>query len=424
MVHEHTRTAGDGHEKLLLSAGVVGSIAKMKPAKSREFDDVRRNRIEAWRILGGGILGMMVAMGIGRFAYTPILPLMERDLGLSHAETGSLASFNYVGYLLGAVLCSLFPRLLKSVPLNVGALAASIATTLFMGAFTSPLWWGLLRFVGGIASAVLFVVIAVEVTEALAKRGETAMGGTLYGGIGLGIALSGFMVPRLDRLGGWQECWLWMGLTALALALVGLFLAQKKTATPPLDHIGESTAQKSGRIGRLATAYTCEGFGYIISATFIVAMVGRTPGLEQYASLSWVAVGLAAAPSTILWQQMARKFGVKRAALLAYAIQAAGILLSIRARTPFTAAVAAISFGGTFLGIVTLVMSEGNRRAGNNGRRVAALLTACFSAGQVVGPTLAGLVADRGGFTIPLLLAAFSVTLGGIIIATDRQFGR
>ena len=367
---------------------------------------------------------MMVAMGIGRFAYTPILPLMERDLGLSHAETGSLASFNYVGYLLGALLCAFFPRLLGRVPLNVAALATSIATTLFMGLFASPLWWGTLRLAAGFASAILFVVIAVEVSEALTKRGESRIGGALYGGIGLGIALSGLLVPRLDAMGGWRRCWLGMGLMALLLAIAGILLARKRSAAPPTGHIQGAASGGNSGISRLAAAYTCEGFGYIISATFIVAMVGRTPGLEQYASLSWVAVGLAAAPSTVIWQQVARKFGVKRAALLAYAIQAAGILLSIKARSPLVAALAAISFGGTFLGIVTLVMSEGNRRGGSNGRRVAALLTACFSAGQVVGPTLAGLVADRGGFAIPLMLAALTVLLGGVIIATDKGFDR
>jgi predicted MFS family arabinose efflux permease len=375
-------------------------------------------------VLVGGMLGMMVAMGIGRFAYTPILPLMERDLGLSHAETGSLASFNFVGYLLGAVACSFFPSLLRRVPVNVGALAASIATTLFMGAFASPLWWGALRFIAGLSSAILFVVIAVEVAEYLARQGESRIGGALYGGIGLGIVLSGLTVPLLDRLGGWRGCWLGMGGISLALALAGLLLARKRSAAPPLDHVQGAAVGRSSGISRLAVAYTCEGFGYIISATFLVAMVGRTPGIEQYASLSWVAVGLAAAPSTILWQQAARKFGVQRATVVAYAIQAAGILLSIRANTPFAAGLAAVSFGGTFLGIVTLVMSEGNRRAGSDGRRVAAILTACFSMGQVIGPTLAGLVADRGGFAIPLLLAALSVCLGGVIIATDQRFGQ
>ena len=396
----------------------------MKDYANRPVYELPRNRIAALRVLGGGMLGMMVAMGIGRFAYTPILPLMERDLGLSHAATGSLASFNFVGYLLGAVACSFFPALLRSIPVNVGALAASIATTLFMGAFASPLWWGVLRFTAGVASAILFVVIAVEVAETLAKQGETKIGGALYGGIGLGIALSGVTVPFLDRMAGWRGCWLGMGSIALVLALTGILLAQKRSASPPLGHIQGATVGKISGISRLAVAYTCEGFGYIISATFLVAMVGRTPGIEQYASLSWVVVGLAAAPSTILWQQGARKFGVQRATVVAYAIQAAGILLSIRASTPLIAGFAAISFGGTFLGIVTLVMSEGNRRAGSNGRRVAAILTACFSMGQVIGPTLAGLVADRGGFAIPLLLAALSVCIGGGIIATDRRFGR
>jgi predicted MFS family arabinose efflux permease len=396
----------------------------MENDTNRAAYETPRNRFAALRVLVGGMLGMMVAMGIGRFAYTPILPLMERDLGLSHAETGSLASFNYVGYLLGAVACSFFPSLLRRVPVNVGALAASIATTLFMGAFASPLWWGLLRFIAGLSSAILFVVIAVEVAEYLARQGESRIGGALYGGIGLGIVLSGLTVPLLDQLGGWRGCWLGMGVISLALALAGLLLARKRSAAPPLEHIQRAAVGRSSGISRLAVAYTCEGFGYIISATFLVAMVGRTPGIEQYASLSWVAVGLAAAPSTILWQQAARKFGVQRATVVAYAIQAAGILLSIRANTPFVAGLAAVSFGGTFLGIVTLVMSEGNRRAGSDGRRVAAILTACFSMGQVIGPTLAGLVADRGGFAIPLLLAALSVCLGGIIIATDRRFGQ
>ena len=344
---------------MLRSAAAAGSIAAMATERAGTADERRRNRIEAWRILAGGILGMMVAMGIGRFAYTPILPLMERDLGLSHAETGSLASFNYLGYLLGAVLCSFFPGLLGRVPVNIGALAASIATTLFMGAFASPLWWGALRFLAGAASAVLFVVIAVEVAEALAKRGEAGIGGALYGGIGLGIALSGLAVPLLDRSGGWQLCWLGMGAIALALAAAGLLLAGKRRAAPPLGHLQGVTTGRGSGIGSLAMAYTCEGFGYIISATFIVAMIGRTPGLERYASLSWVAVGLAAAPSTVLWQLAARKWGVQRAALLAYAVQAAGILLSIRAASPLSALVAAVSFGGTFLGIVTLAGGRG-----------------------------------------------------------------
>lgn len=377
----------------------------------------------ALRILAGGILGMMVAMGIGRFAYTPILPLMQRDLGMSHAMAGWLASLNYLGYLAGAVACSLFPRLLRSNVVNVGALVASIATTFLMGATQSPAWWGVLRGIGGAASAVLFVVIAVEVTEALVRYGCSRWAGTLYGGVGLGIAVSGSIVPLLDHFGGWRIAWLGIGSCAALLALGGVMLAHKRSAALPVLGAPVTTNGSLHSVVLLAAAYFFEGLGYIVSATFLVAMFTRTPGLESFAPLSWVAVGIAAAPSTLFWQQAARRVGPRSALVLAYVIQAVGILLSIRAHTAATASLAAVCFGGTFLGIVALVMAEGNRRSGRSGHRVAAILTACFGAGQVIGPPLAGLMADvRGGFALPLLLAAGAVAVGGSLIAADKGF--
>ena len=369
------------------------------------------------------MMGLMVAMGIGRFAFTPILPLMQRDLGMTHAVAGGLASLNYLGYLAGAVCCSLFPGMLRNTALNIGALAATLATTALMGLTLSPFWWGLFRFVGGGASAVLFVVISAEVAEALVRHGYSRWSGTLFAGVGLGIAVSGIAVPLLDSIGGWRGSWLGLGLIALILAVAGILLADKRQA-----NLAGATAQTAAKgslqgIGRLAAAYFFEGLGYIVSATFLVAMIARTPGLERFAPWSWVAVGVAAVPSTVLWQMVARRFCMRTALLLAYAVQIAGVLLSIIAADIWTAGIASVCFGGTFLGIVGLVMAEGNRRARAEWHRVAALLTACFGAGQVIGPPLAGVVADgRGGFTIPLLLAAAMLCLGAGLIATDRNF--
>jgi predicted MFS family arabinose efflux permease len=173
----------------------------------------------------------------------------------------------------------------------------------------------------------------------------------------------------------------------------------------------------------LAMAYFLEGLGYIVTATFIVAIIATTPGLETFAPSSWVAVGLAAVPSTILWPYLARRIGNKRALLAAYAIQIAGILVSRHATSVFEVIFAAVTFGGTFLGIVALTMAEGNLRMGKDGRRAAAFLTASFSVGQMLGPVIAGMLADRqDGFAMPLLLAAASVTLGCLFIALDRQY--
>jgi predicted MFS family arabinose efflux permease len=375
------------------------------------------------RVLVGGMLGMMVSMGIGRFAFTPILPLMQRDLGISHSLAGWLASLNYVGYLVGALLCAIWPRVLRSRTLNVGALGASIATTLLMGLTLAPFWWGVLRLVAGFASAILFVVIAIEVTETLVRSSHSRWSSALYGGIGLGIAMSGVTVPFLDQLGGWSVAWLGMGICSGVVALTGILVAGKRRSAVAVANTTAAAPGTLAGIVRLAVAYFLEGFGYIISATFLVTMIAHTPGLAGFAPWSWVAAGLAAAPSTVIWQRIAARIGVRPALTLAYLLQAGGILMSIIAATAVSAGVAAVIFGGTFLGIVSLAMAEGGRRAGSEGRRAAAVLTACFGAGQVIGPPLAGLLADQqGGFALPLLLAGCVVALGGVLVATDRNF--
>ena len=375
------------------------------------------------KILVGGMLGMAVAMGIGRFAFTPILPLMQRDLGMSHSVAGWLAGLNYLGYLVGAIVCTISPRILRYPLLGGGALLLSLATTLGMGLTVSPLGWGLLRLLGGIASAVLFIIISAEVAESLARRGYGHWFGALYGGIGLGIVLSGLIVPQLDRIGGWSVAWLGIGGVALLCALAGTTLGRTSDYSPSI--VAESPEQTVGLrpILLLASAYFLEGLGYIVTATFLVAIIAATPGLATFAPYTWVAVGLAAVPSTVLWPYLARRIGNRRALLAAYAVQVAGILVSRQATSIFEVTFAAVTFGGTFLGIVALTMAEGNRRMGKDGRRGSAFLTAAFSVGQMLGPVIAGVLADRqDGFALPLLLAAACVALGCLFIVADRRY--
>lgn len=382
----------------------------------------RRDR-GAFKVLLGGILGMVVAMGIGRFAFTPILPLMQRDLGMTNTVAGWLAGLNYLGYLGGAILCSVAPQLLRSRLLTGGALLSSLATTLMMGLTVSVFWWGTMRLVGGAASAILFIVIAAEVAEALGRRGYGHWVGTLYGGIGFGIALSGLVIPWLDREGGWVFSWLGMGLIATLLAMAGVAIGREREPVQPVAVNAVAHSDRLPGLWLLVVAYFFEGLGYVVTATFIVAIIAVTPGLGPFAPYSWVAVGFAAIPSTILWPVLARRVGNKRALLAAYAVQAAGILVSIQAESFTEVVFAAVTFGGTFLGIVAMTLAEGSRRMPADGRRAAAILTASFGVGQMLGPVLAGMLADlQSGFALPLLLAGVCVLLGGLLVALDRHF--
>ncbi|PLX95714.1 MAG: hypothetical protein C0620_03705 [Desulfuromonas sp.] len=381
----------------------------------------QHNNQTAVTVLIGGMLGMVVAMGIARFAYTPILPLMQRDLGISNSLAGGLAAINYAGYLAGSLLCMLTPQLLRNRVLTALALLVSIATTLAMGLTTSEIVWSGLRFASGLTSAILFIIITAEVAETLIRCGHSQWLGGLYSGIGLGIALSGLLVPWLDRFNGWSGTWLGMGGLAVAMALLGLIVGRRHIEVRP-SVLAPSVSQKHQRsLWRLAMAYFLEGFGYIVTATFIVAIITATPGLAGFAPYSWVAVGMAAIPSTLIWPLLARRIGHQKALLAAFALQAMGIVVSINATTVAHVLFVAVSFGATFLGIVALTLAEGNRRWPADTRRAAAILTTAFSLGQMVGPAVAGVLADdHAGFSLPLTVAAGCIVGGGVIILFDR----
>jgi len=281
-----------------------------------------RAEADALKVLIGGILGMVVAMGIGRFIFTPILPLMQRDLGMTNSVAGWLAGLNYLGYLAGAIVCSVTPGMLRSWLITGGSLFVSIATTLFMGATISVHWWGLMRFAGGFASAVLFIVITAEVGETLSRRGYGHWLGALYGGVGLGIAISGLVVPPLDNIGGWIGAWYGAGLLAAILAVIGLLLGRRRELVKPITIDESRTPVSLSSVRLLAVGYFFEGLGYIVTATFLVAIISMTPGLEDFAPYSWVAVGLAAVPSTIFWPYLGRRIGNRKALLGAYLLQA------------------------------------------------------------------------------------------------------
>src|SRR4051812_9090593 len=230
-------------------------------------------RLSPWVIALCGLTALAVAMGIGRFAFTPILPMMQDDSGLSVSEGGWLASANYLGYLVGA-LAAAHPKLRPHHAIRAGLALISIAT-LAMAFDTHFLGWMLLRFIPGFASAWVLVFVSVWSLDRLAQAGRPGLGGAVYAGVGAGIAFAGAVCLTLSSVhASAAAAWLALGVFATLLsALVWPFLSETKPAAAGVVAIAPGNAAIAiPEFWRYVFCHGAFGLGYIIPATFLPVM--------------------------------------------------------------------------------------------------------------------------------------------------------
>ena len=190
-------------------------------------------------IIVGGILFLVIAMGISRFAFTPILPFMRIDENLSFAQGGFLASSNYIGYFVGALGAGFIHRSKKNFLLvNV---VINVVSIILMGLIESYTIWILLRFIAGLTGGYIFVLTSSIVMDYLATHLLTRWSGFVFSGIGLGIALSGLLVPFFEARVYWQGSWIGLGLLSTLFLVTTLFLwrnfsIQNHRALPKTEH--------------------------------------------------------------------------------------------------------------------------------------------------------------------------------------------
>jgi len=323
---------------------------------------------------------MAVGMGVGRFVYTPILPLMTARAGLSPQWGAAIATANYAGYLAGAMAGVAAPALLRSQAVYRSSLIVVVTTLALMPALTSDARWAALRFVAGCASALVFMVAASALLTGLRAHGQHLVGHG-FGGVGAGIAASGVLVLIL-RHGTWQDSW-W------SAAVLGAVLSAAAWPLRPSVTDDDGTDRGAGPAGRrwftsLLLAYTLEGVGYIIAGTFLVAAIDQTAS-TTLGSSAWIIVGVAAVPSAALWAGLSRVWS--RPTLLAVALgaQAVGIALPALVGGTTAALASAVLFGATFLGVATVALATG---AHLRTPRAVAILTTGYSVGQIAGPVL------------------------------------
>jgi predicted MFS family arabinose efflux permease len=370
----------------------------------------------------GGLLALAAAIGIGRFVYTPILPPMVEALQLTKTQAGLIASANFVGYLAGALLAALrLPGsrrawLMGSLAVNaicLGAMGVTMALPLFL----------LLRLLAGIASALALIFSSALVLDRLASAGRSGLSAVHFAGVGSGIAVSAALVAILVRDGAaWST--LWFASAALA-AIASLAVAAMVPPEPNAAHTAAPTvrAKVSADFVALVVAYGLFGFGYIITATFIVDMVRGTAALRPLESYIWVLFGLSAAPSVALWTVLGRRWGILKTFAVASIVEAAGVAASALWLHAPGVIVAALFVGGTFMGLTALGLIAARETADGDPRGRIALMTASFSFGQILGPAFAGFVYDAtGSLAMPSLVAAAALMMAaGLSVVADAK---
>lgn len=385
---------------------------------------MRRGDTDA--LIFGGILSVAAAMGVGRFVYTPILPHMVDGLGMTQGQAGLIASANYLGYLLGALLAAAPSQGAGRRGWLLAALAASAGTTALMAADATISVFLALRFLGGLASAFVFVFASAIVFDRPQGSFGRRPAAAHLTGVGIGIALSAALVAGVTAMGGnWQALWLASGLVSLA-ALGGVGWAVPRSGTHPTPTRLTNPAGGDVVSGRtrlpvvLIVAYGLFGFGYVITATFLVAIVRTTPEIARSEPVIWVLVGAAAIPSVALWSWCARWAGTVRAFAIACLVEAVGVVASVLWLSFAGIVLAAVLLGGTFVGITALGLTAARERAGGHHTgRILALMTASFGLGQMVGPSFAGALYDRlGSLLWPSLAAGGALVLAALLAVT------
>lgn len=368
-----------------------------------------------------GLTALAIGMGIGRFAFTPILPMMQQDAGLSVRDGAWLASANYAGYFAGA-LSAVALRVRATTAIRAG-LVIIVAVTMAMGV-TQGLWtWLVLRAAAGVASAWVLVFASAWCLGRLGAAGRPALGGVVFAGVGTGLAVAGGVCLALMAAGaGSTQAWRTLG----GVALVGTLATWRRLdgpgeATPPAGPGARRPARRVGLDSVLVVlSYGIFGFGYIIPATFVPAMARELVPDPLVFGWAWPAFGAAAAASTLAAARVGRLLGGNRRLWAASSlVMAAGVLLPVGWPAIGGLMVAALLVGSTFMVNTMSGMQEARALGGSHATTLMAVMTAAFAGGQIAGPLVVGYaVGLGGGFSAPLGIA------GGLLLLSAAALWR
>ncbi|MFM8623893.1 MAG: YbfB/YjiJ family MFS transporter [Betaproteobacteria bacterium] len=386
---------------------------------------------QALRIALTGLISLAVAMGLGRFAFTPILPMMLRDGWVDLNQASWLASSNYLGYLMGALACALQPWLWARLGLRADPALATlvriglVGTTVLTLAMVMPVPWAWLRWGAGLASALVFVYASGWCLSQLNRLGRPHWGGLIYAGPGAGIVISGLAVtPMIAQ--DWPATWAWLSMAALALVGTGLawpslvgHQAHLERLMPVDAGAGPAARGPSRWLELTLTTlgYGLAGFGYLISATFLPVIARQSLPESVWLDLFWPLFGIGVVVGALLSTRLAASHDKRLLLCAGFLIQAAALTIGLISPTVPGFVVSSFFLGLPFTAMSFFAMQEARRLSGGTAASFMGLLTATYGLGQVLGPLLVGwllnLTGAKEGFDLALTLAGVALLSGG-----------
>lgn len=386
-----------------------------------------------YSVLISGVCALILAMGIARYSFTPMIPYMGDQLGMTESLAGWLAGWNYIGYLTGLFIVWLMNDFKAQDFFYRYGIVIAIFSTVIMGLHEHSLIWYLSRFFAGISTALVFMLGTGLIANWLNRHGHKEDLGLHFTGLGLGIILGALIVEYAAHafLGGlsWRGQWFTLAGFGVIFAIPALLLLPFPDEQQ-LEEFKQRDSQRSDEPSKkwllmLTIAYICAGFSNTINVTFTSLMAENIP-LRNHGTTMWIFVGLAAAPAPLIWERfVARKTGYLKAIRLAFIINIISNLLMTFFTSFGAIAISALLFGLSFMGIVSLTLKVIAYKYRYRATNVMAQLTLGYCLAQIISPIMSGIVAEMtGSFNIPLYIVSAIMVIGLVCLTVIKREGR
>lgn len=392
----------------------------------------------AWIIALTGTLCIIACLGFGRFALGMLLPSMAKTLGLTYSQMGFISTVNFIGYLIsvffsGMIVSKIGQR--KFIFVSLLTVGLSMILLSFSNAF---LYLLILYLITGIGSGGANVSMMSLVSSWFTRKNRGKGAGIMTIGSGFAIIFAGIFIPYVNQLkgsDGWRFSWFFLGGIVILIAILCLLILRNKPSDLGFEPLGSeidskmknlSQAEhklneniyKSKVIYHLGTIYFLFGYTYVIYATFIVTTLVQERGFpESLAGNFWSWVGFLSLFSGPVFGMISDKFGRKTGLIIVFSFQCLSYIL-IASKLPGVFLYLSIFFYGFVAWSIPTIMAAaiGDYVGHQNSAKAFGFITFIFGLGQITGPAIAGIMAQKtGSFSSSYYMAAVFAGLAIIL---------